>query len=138
MSFRNRLHLLWAIVLIAPVVAVVVLAASGGSSAEQGDAQARQGLRTAFGLYAARRAEARRQVAAVGADPRLRGLLARGPSLELERRADELVEASPRLVALTVRSERGDVVVQAGPRSAVAASGLAPSFSVGDRIAPPR
>ncbi len=85
MSFRNRLHLLWAIVLIAPVVAVVVLAASGGSSAEQDDAQARQGLRTAFGLYAARRAEARREVVAVAADPRLRGLLVRGPSLELER-----------------------------------------------------
>ena len=134
MSFRNRLHLLWAIVLIAPVVAVVVLAASGGSSAEQGDAQARQGLRTALGLYAARRAEARREVVAVAADPQLRGLLARGPSLELERRANELVEASPRLVALTVRGETGDVVVQAGPRTAVAASGLAPSFSAGDRI----
>ncbi len=133
MTFRNRLHLLAAIVLVAPVLAVVLLlAASGGAGAEQGDAQARQGLRTAFGLYAARRAEARRAVAFVTGDPRLRGLLARGPSLELERRANELVEASP-LVALTVRSDSGAVVVQAGPRNAVAASGIAP-FARGSRL----
>jgi len=135
MSFRKRLHLLAAIVLIAPVIAVILLLfASGGSGKEQGDATARQGLRTAFGLYAARRAEARREVAAVAADPPLRELLARGPSIALERRANELVEASPRLVSLTVRGGSGNVLVRAGQPSAVAASGIASSFAAGDRI----
>jgi diguanylate cyclase (GGDEF)-like protein len=135
MSFRNRLRVLWAIVVLAPTIAVVLLIAGAGGSDEEGaDLRARQGLRTAFAVHEVQRASARRLVAAVARDPRLRGLLARGPSIELERRANEIVERNPRLVAITVRSVSGEVVVQAGPPTAVAASGLAPTFSGRTRI----
>src|SRR5687768_12939785 len=120
MSFRRRLLLLAAIALIAPVIAVLLLlAANGGSGPEQGDAAARQGLRTAFTLYAGRQQEARGEVAIVATDQRLRELLAGGPSIELERRANEIVAANSRLVALSVRDDSGQVIVEAGQRTAV-------------------
>ncbi|HLL85973.1 MAG TPA: hypothetical protein VK387_01530, partial [Thermoleophilaceae bacterium] len=89
MSFRNRLHLLWAIALIAPTVAVLALLLDRGTAPSDAEGRAQQGLRAAFTAYEAERSEARRELVSVSFDPRLRAALARAPSLELERRAEQ-------------------------------------------------
>src|SRR5215204_1731086 len=55
MSFRNRLHLLWAIALIAPTVAVLALLLDRGTAPSDAEGRAQQGLRAAFTAYEAER-----------------------------------------------------------------------------------
>jgi hypothetical protein len=91
MSFRNRLQLLWAIALLAPAVAILVLLLDRGWAPSASEGRAAQGLRTALARYDQAREEARRELTAIAADPGLRAALVGGPSLELEQRAEEIV-----------------------------------------------
>jgi len=134
MSFRNRLKLLWAIVLIAPTIAVVLLLFGGDSSDSAGEVRASQGLRTAFAVYGGARAQARQALARTAGDPGLRDALERGPSIELERRAEELVARSPALDGLALYAPSGRRLVQAGARDAVASAGAAPTVETRGRL----
>ena len=134
MSIRNSLHLLWAIAVIAPTVAVLLLLLSGDSSPSAADARARQGLRTAFAVYDAARAEARAEVTSVVNDPGLREALTQAPSLLLERRAEEIVADNPRVVALSFYTADGERVVQAGSQGAVAYADFAPAVADRGRL----
>ncbi len=134
MSFRNRLQLLWAIVLIAPTVAVVLLVFGGDSSGSASEVRASQGLRTAFAVYGGARAQARQALVRAAGDPGLRDALERGPSIELERRAEELVARSRALDGLAFYTPSGRRLVQAGARDAVASAGAAPAVQTRGRL----
>ena len=134
MSFRNRLQLLWAIVLIAPTIAVALLLFGGDSSDAVDEARASQGLRTAFAVYGGLRAHARQALGGVAEDPGLRDALERGPSIELERRAEKLVARSPALDGLAFHTPSGRRLVQAGARDAVASAAAAPTAETRGRL----
>ena len=134
MSFRNRLQLLRAIVLIAPTIAVALLLFGGDSSDSASEARASQGLRTAFAVYGGARAHARQALVGAAEDPRLRDALERGPSIELERRAEELVARSPALDGLALYTPSGRRLVQAGARDAVASAGATPMGETRGRL----
>ena len=135
MSFRNRLQLLWAIVLIAPTVAVLLLLFGGSDSGDSAsEARASQGLRTAFAVYGGARAHARQALVGAAQDPQLRDALERGPSIELERRAEELVARSPALDGLALYTPSGRRLVQAGARDAVASAGATPMGETRGRL----
>jgi HAMP domain-containing protein len=134
MSFRNRLQLLWAILLIAPTIAVALLLFGGHSSDSVDEARASQGLRTAFAVYGGLRAHARQALERVAEDPGLRDALERGPSIELERRAEELLARSPTLDGLAFYTPSGRRLVQAGARDAVASAAAAPTAETRGRL----
>src|SRR5829696_2215090 len=134
MSFRNRLHLLWAIALIAPTVAVLALLLDRGTAPSDAEGRAQQGLRAAFTAYEAERSEARRELFSLSSDPRLRAALAGAPSLELERRAEQIVRANPRIVALAFYTADGQPLVRAGATEAVAYAAVAPTVPAGGRL----
>ncbi len=134
MSFRNRLQLLWAIVLIAPTIAVALLLFGGDSSDSVDEVRASQGLRTAFAVYGGLRAQARQALVRAAEDPGLRDAMERGPSIELERRAEELVARSPTLDALAFHAPSGRRLVQAGARDAVASAAAAPAAETRGRL----
>jgi diguanylate cyclase (GGDEF)-like protein len=129
MSFLNRLHLLWAIVVIAPVFAVLLaLLGTSGSSSGETEATARQGLRTASALYEDARTAARREISAIAADGPLQTALVEGSTTEIQRRAEELVAANSRVVGITVKRTSERITVQAGSPAAVAMAGLTPTL----------
>ncbi len=134
MTVRNRLHLLWAIALIAPTVAVLALLLDRATAPSSAQGRAEQGLRAAFSTYEAARNSARPELAGIAADRRLQAAIVRGPSLDLERRADQLVRANPRVVALAFYTADGERLVQAGPRNAVALAAAAPTVSARGRL----
>ncbi len=134
MSFPNRLQLLWAIVLIAPTVAVLMLLLGGDSGARESEVRASQGLRSAFVVYGSARAEARAALVRAARNPDLRQALEGGPSIELERRAEELVARSPALESLAFYAPSGRRLVQAGARDAVASAGAAATVEARDRL----
>jgi diguanylate cyclase (GGDEF)-like protein len=129
MSFRNRLHTLWAIVLIAPVLAVLLaLLGTAGSTARETEVRARQGLRSASALYEDTRNKARRQIAAIAGDRELQAALVDGSTARIQRRAGELVARKPEVVRITVRRASGRIAVQAGSPAKVAMAGLTPTL----------
>jgi len=134
MSFRNRLQALWAIVLIAPTIAVLLLLVGGDSGARESEVRASQGLRSAFVVYGSARAEARAALVRAARNPSLREALEGGPSIELERRAEELVARSPALESLAFYAPSGRRLVQAGARDAVASAGAAATVEAQDRL----
>ena len=71
MSFRGRLLLFFAIIVVIPMIAVALVLFSITADSETGkaDAQIAQGLRAAFAIYDADRSSARSELDKVASDP---------------------------------------------------------------------
>src|SRR5215212_4133762 len=134
MSARNRLHLLWAIALIAPTIAVLVLILDRATAPSVAEGRAQQGLRTAFLTYGGARTQARAELRSISTDPRLRTAFMGGSSRELERRATELVRDNPRIAAVQFDTVGRQRVMYAGSSDAVAFAASAPATSGGRRL----
>ena len=133
MSFRARLRLFFALIVIVPMIALAIVLFVLASRSETGKADAgiAAGLRTAFGVYDEAAQSAEPQLRQVASDPRLRAALRsrRG----IEERMQQLVNESGDITAIVLRSDDGQVIARAGSRSAVAPKSAA--LTVGGREA---
>ncbi|MEJ7715768.1 MAG: diguanylate cyclase [Thermoleophilaceae bacterium] len=126
MSFRARLGLFFAIIVIVPMIATGAALFSLIRGSEEGKADARiaTSLDVALSLYSDGRASAGRALDRVGADPQLNAALVRADRRGAVRRLGELVRADRRIVSANLRTP-GDRVVAIGP-----AAGVAPAAAV--------
>ena len=131
MSFRARLRLFFALIVIVPMIALAIVLFILASRSETGKADAGidAGLRTAFAVYDQASQSAEPQLRQVAADRRLRAALRSGRGVE--ERMRELVDESGDIVAIVLLSEDGRVIARAGSRSAVAPNSAA--LTVGGR-----
>src|SRR5215210_5450720 len=92
MSFRGRLRLFFALIVIVPMIALgaVLFALTASSETGKADAGIAAGMRTAIGVYREEMAEAQRVLPEVARDPVLRRALAAGRTPTAERRLREL------------------------------------------------
>src|SRR3712207_3853114 len=93
MSFRGRLRLFFALIVIVPMIALGVLLFALTARSETGKADARidAGTRTAVGLVREEAERARTELRGVARDPGLRRASARGDFRAVERRLERLV-----------------------------------------------
>jgi diguanylate cyclase (GGDEF)-like protein len=148
MSFRRRLRLFFAIIVVVPMVAIGVGLLALVRSSEQGKADARiaTSLRVAYSVVADGRAKAARPLRRLGSDPRLGAAIGARHRGATARRLRALVRSDPRIVTAVLRSTGGSPM-RAGPGRGVAyASGtiavrggrgatLAVSVTDADRLA---
>ena len=122
MSFRARLRLFFALIVIVPMIAlaVVLFLLTGRSETGKADAGIAAGLRAALTVYQETAAASEPALREVAADARLRAALERGRGIEARMR--ELV-ARGEVVAIELRSADGQVVARAGAVDAVAPKG---------------
>ena len=109
MSFRGRLRIFFAIIVIVPMVAVALVLFTLNDQSERGkaDAAIAAGLRTAIALYGDAGERARPALARVARDPRLRTLLADGLQKPDTDRLDRILAANPRVVEIDVEDVNG-------------------------------
>ena len=114
-SFRARLRLLFALIVIVPMIAlaVVLFLLTGRSETGKADAGIAAGLRAALTVYQETAAASEPALREVAADARLRAALERR-GRGIEARMRELV-ARGEVVAIELRSADGQVVARAGP-----------------------
>ena len=121
MSFRSRLSLFFAIIVVVPMIAVALVLFSLTSDSETGktDARLAQGLQTALSLYADQRAEARVDLERIAEDDSLVRALSRGDTAGVERRLDRLTRDSD-VESVAIYGEGGGEIARAGARDTVA------------------
>src|SRR5918912_2306591 len=98
MSFRGRLRLFFAIIVIVPMIAVALVLFSLTADSENGkvDAEIAQGMRAAFAIYDQDRARARHVLGEVAGDAQLGRALARPERrAAVRRRLRQLARAYP-------------------------------------------
>jgi diguanylate cyclase (GGDEF)-like protein len=109
MSFRGRLRLFFAIIVIVPMIAVgiVLFALSRQSETGKADASIAAGLRSALALYgeAAERAEPTLQ--RIARDPRIRSELDRGVTQATRARLSRILSNNPEIVEIKLRDTAG-------------------------------
>ncbi len=122
MSFRARLRLFFALIVIVPMIALAVVLFLLTSRSETGKADAgiAAGLRTALTVYEETADASEPVLRRVAADERLRAALESGRGIESRMR--ELV-AQGDVAAIELRSADGQVVARAGAEDAVAPKG---------------
>jgi diguanylate cyclase (GGDEF)-like protein len=130
-SFRARLRLFFALIVIVPMIAlaVVLFLLAGRSEIGQADAGIDAGLTTALAVYEDAADAAALPLRAVASDEELRAALGSGRGLRA--RMGELVAASDQIVAIALYGEGGDAVARAGAATAVAFEGA--PLAVGGR-----
>ncbi len=123
MSFRGRLWLFFALIVIVPMIALAIVLFSLTASSETGkaDAAVAQGMRTAFVVHDAEARQVRDDARRVAADPALRRALADNRIADARARIAELLGGD--VEAIEIRSPAGRLLGRAGPASAVAAQG---------------
>src|SRR5689334_11565477 len=102
MSFRGRLLLFFAIIVVIPMIAVALVLFSITADSETGkaDAQVAQGLRAAFAIYDADRASARSELDKIASDPALADALGKSNPGSLKREVTSLLRAHPSVDAI--------------------------------------
>jgi diguanylate cyclase (GGDEF)-like protein len=135
MSFRGRLRLFFALIVIVPMVVLgaVLFALAARFETGKADAGIATAARTALALHRERAQAARHQGGTVAADARLQRAVARERRGAAERRMRELV--SGRVVAIELWSPSGRLLARAGSHSAVASSGSQLMTSAGSTSA---
>src|SRR5438477_10045671 len=97
MSFRGRLLLFFTIIVVIPMIAVALVLFSITADSETGkaDAQIAQGMRAAFAIYDADRANARPELDKIAGDSGLAAALANPKLAPLKKRLAALRRAHP-------------------------------------------
>jgi diguanylate cyclase (GGDEF)-like protein len=123
MSFRGRLWLFFALIVIVPMIALAIVLFSLTANSETGkaDAAVAQGMRTAFVVHDAEARQVRDDARRVAADPSLRRALAEGRIADARARIGALIGGD--VEAIEIRSPAGRLLGRTGPASAVAAQG---------------
>ena len=124
MSFRGRLRLFFALIVIVPMIAlgVALFALTARSETAKADAGISAGMRTAIGVYREEAAAAQRLLSRVARDPVLRLALASGRTPTAERRLSRLARGE--VVAVELRDGRSPrAVLSGGSKEPVAAAG---------------
>ena len=123
MSFRGRLRLFFALIVIVPMIAlgIVLFALTARTETGKADAGIGTAARTALVVHRDGVAAARPALTRVAADARLQRAIVRGRTGAAERRMRELVRGP--VVAIELWSTSGQGLVSAGSDTAVARSG---------------
>ena len=135
MSFRARLWLFFALIVIVPMIALAMVLFSLTASSETGkaDAGVAQGVRTAFAIHDAESRQVRDDASRVAADPALRRALVENRVADASARIVELVGGD--VEAIEIRSPSGRLLGRAGPPGAVAAQGATIERENGEPVA---
>jgi diguanylate cyclase (GGDEF)-like protein len=122
MSFRSRLRLFFALIVIVPMIALgaVLFALTARSETGKADAGLAAGSRSATGIYREDAERARPSLHRIAGDRELQRALRSGRADEAERRLRELTIRGVVAAELSLRGERP---VRTGSRQAVAFSG---------------
>jgi diguanylate cyclase (GGDEF)-like protein len=122
MSFRGRLRLFFALIVIVPMIALgaVLFALTARSETGKADAGIAAGVRTAIGVYREESAEAQRVLPGVARDPILRRSLEGGRTQAAARRLRRL--AGRDVVAIELWDGRDSRVARAGSKEPVASA----------------
>jgi diguanylate cyclase (GGDEF)-like protein len=125
MSFRARLRMFFALIVIVPMIAValVLFALTARSETGKADAGIASGLSTSLGLYREAADAASPALRRIAADDQLRGAIARGDAAAAKRRMAVLMEEDG-VVAIDLRSGAGAPVARVGSLRAVAPKGV--------------
>jgi diguanylate cyclase (GGDEF)-like protein len=135
MSFRARLWLFFALIVIVPMIALALVLFSLTASSETGkaDAAVAQGVRTAFAVHDAESRQVRDDASRIAADPALRRALVENRDADARARIGELVGGD--VEAIEIRSPSGRLLGRAGPPNAVAAQGATIERENGEPLA---
>jgi diguanylate cyclase (GGDEF)-like protein len=122
LTFRGRLRLFFAIIVVVPLIAIGAVLFSLTSDSERGkvDAGLSQGLQVALVDYSDASTEARDDLLQVAADPVLRSALARGHDPAAATRLRELVAADRRITGAALFDADGRTIARTGSRGAFA------------------
>jgi diguanylate cyclase (GGDEF)-like protein len=122
MSFRNRLRLFFAIIVLVPMaaVAVVLLRITADSERGKSDARVAASVQSALAVEGEARADARDLLPALMRDRALARALERGPSRSARARLGAFARRHPAVRALELRDPRGALVARTGDPAAVA------------------
>jgi len=136
MSFRGRLRLFFAIIVIVPMVAVGAVLFSLTEDSERGKADAgiASGVNTTLSLYRQARAAARPQLRRVARDPALTAALRGAEPAEAEAVLRRIVARAPMVASAVLRDPTGEVTARAGNDEGVAAAVAALETDDGERI----
>jgi diguanylate cyclase (GGDEF)-like protein len=123
MSFRTRLWLFFALIVIVPMIALAIVLFSVTASSETGKADAgiAQGARTASAVHEAQARQTLDELREVATDPKLRQALANGRIAAARARIGQLIGGD--VEAIEIRSPQGRLLARAGSASAVAPRG---------------
>ena len=123
MSFRARLWLFLALIVIVPIIALalVLFSLTASRETDKADAGIAQGARTASVVHEAQARETADELREVAADPALRQALANGRIGAARARIGRLIGGD--VEAIEIRSPQGGLLAQAGSESAVAPQG---------------
>ncbi|HMJ97439.1 MAG TPA: diguanylate cyclase [Thermoleophilaceae bacterium] len=123
MSFRGRLRLFFALIVIVPMIALgaVLFALTARTETGKADAGIGTAARTAIAVHREGTTAARPALRRVAADPRLQRALVRDRVAAAERRMRELVRGG--VISIELWSPSGRRLAQAGSDTAVASSG---------------
>jgi hypothetical protein len=132
-SFRSRLRLFFALIVVVPMTALSIILFLLTERSETGkvDAGVAAGVRTAFGAYGEAANSAAPALREVASDAELRAALR--SNRDVSERMRELVRLSGEVVAIELRSPRGELVAGAGSLRGVAHAG-APISVDGRRV----
>ena len=135
MSFRARLRIFFAMIVIVPMVAIGVSLFSITASSERGktDAGLATALTVAFATYDEGRIAARAELRRIADDSRLTAALARGDSDAARRRLRSIVASDPEVVSAIV-VPAGEAAIRAGFGRGVAPAAADLQRSGGGRI----
>src|SRR5215208_6809659 len=114
MSFRGRLRLFFALIVIVPMVAlgIVLFALTARSETGKADAGIAAGAHAALGIYREQVERARTPLLRLAADARLQRAVAAADRAAAERRLRELVGGA--VVAAELHARAGERVAQTG------------------------
>jgi diguanylate cyclase (GGDEF)-like protein len=123
MSFRARLWLFFALIVIVPMIALalVLFSLTASRETDKADAGIAQGARTASVVHEAQARQTADELREVAADPALRQALANGRIGAARARIGRLIGGD--VEAIEIRSPQGGLLAQAGSESAVAPQG---------------
>jgi diguanylate cyclase (GGDEF)-like protein len=125
MTFRARLKLFFAIIVIVPMIAIglVLFLLAGDSERGKADAALATSMRVAQSLYADGRRAARDDLARLASDAPLRRALARRDHAAATARLRVLVRSAPGIAAVTLEPANGRGVRVGSPRAVAPAVG---------------
>jgi diguanylate cyclase (GGDEF)-like protein len=123
MSFRGRLRLFFALIVIVPMIAlgIVLFALTARSETGKADAGIAAGTHAALGIYREQVERARAPLHRLAADARLQRAVAAADRAAAERRLREVMGGA--VVAAELRGRAGERVARAGSTRGVAAAG---------------
>jgi diguanylate cyclase (GGDEF)-like protein len=135
MSFRGRLWLFFALIVVVPMIALagVLFALTASSETGKADAGVAHGVRTAVVVHDASSRQVRDDARRVAADPALRRALIENRVANVRARIQDLVGGE--VEAVEVRSPTGELLARAGSAGAVAPQGAAVERERGEPLA---